>query len=75
MTNTSESDEGGPRVPVVCQDCETTTRIPLPDVADAIERHNAQLHDGDDVAKVDPAIADRIADLAASDLGLLEDDG
>jgi hypothetical protein len=73
MTNTSEPDEGTPRVPVVCPDCETTSRVPLSDVADAIERHNDQLHDGDDVAEVDPDVADRIADLVATELGLLED--
>lgn len=71
MTNTSESDT--PRVPIVCPDCETTSRVPLSDVADAIERHNDQLHDGDDVAEVDPDVADRIADLVATELGLLED--
>ncbi|ELY67557.1 hypothetical protein [Natrinema versiforme] len=74
MTTTNESDDDVPRVPVVCPACETTSRVPLSDLADAIERHNDQLHDGDDVAEVDPDIADRIADLAATDLGLLEDD-
>ncbi|QCS41889.1 hypothetical protein [Natrinema versiforme] len=75
MTNTTDADEDAPRVPVVCPACETTSRVPLSDLADAIERHNDQLHDGDDIAEVDPDIADRIADLAATDLGLLEDDG
>ncbi|WP_254524652.1 hypothetical protein [Natrinema caseinilyticum] len=74
MTNTSESDDGPPRVPIVCRDCGTTSRIPLPAVADAIDRHNDQLHDGADVAEVDPDVADRIADLAAAELGLLEDE-
>ncbi|WP_226038915.1 hypothetical protein [Natrinema sp. DC36] len=74
MTNTSESDEETPRVPVVCPDCDTTSRVPLSKLADAIDRHNEQLHDGDDVAAVDPDIADQIANLAATDLGLLEDD-
>ncbi|ELY39162.1 hypothetical protein [Natronorubrum tibetense] len=71
MTAASDSDD--PRVPIVCPDCETTSRIPLSDVADTIERHNEQLHDGEDVAAVDPDIVERIADLAATDLGLLED--
>ncbi|RZV11133.1 hypothetical protein BDK88_2369 [Natrinema hispanicum] len=73
MANTNEADEDGPRVPIVCPACETTSRIPLADVADAVERHNEQLHDGDDVAEVDPDIADQIADLVATELGLLED--
>lgn len=71
MTAASDSDD--PQVPIVCPECETTSRVPLADVADMIERHNEQLHDGSDVAAVDPDIADRIADLAATDLGLLED--
>jgi len=73
MANTTDADEDGPHVPIVCAACETTSRIPLADVADAIDRHNEQLHDGEPIAEVDPDIADRIADLAASDLGLLED--
>ncbi|MXV63330.1 hypothetical protein GS429_14900 [Natronorubrum sp. JWXQ-INN-674] len=71
MTTASESDD--PRVPIVCPDCETTSRVPLPDVAETVERHNEQLHDGDDVATVDPDIADQIADLVADELGLLEE--
>ncbi|WP_049924080.1 hypothetical protein, partial [Halopiger djelfimassiliensis] len=70
---TSDSDDDTPKVPIVCSDCETTSRVPLADVADAIERHNDQLHDGNDVAEVDPDVADRIADLVASELGLLEE--
>lgn len=73
MANTNEADEDGPRVPIVCTACETTSRIPLADVADAVDRHNEQLHDGDDVAEVDPDVADQIADLVATELGLLED--
>jgi hypothetical protein len=64
-----------PTVPIVCPACDTTTRIPLPDVADAVERHNDQLHGGESVAAVDPTVADRLADLVAEDLGLLDDDG
>jgi len=71
MTTSNDSDDT-PRVPIVCPDCETTSRVPLSDVADAIERHNDQLHDGDAVAEVDPDVADRIADLVADELGLLE---
>jgi hypothetical protein len=71
MTAGTESDDPG--VPIVCAECETTSRVPLDTVADAIERHNEQLHDGDDIAMVDPDIADQIADLVATDLGLLED--
>jgi len=60
-----------PAVPVFCEECGTTTRIPLEDVGDAIDRHNEQLHDGEEIAGVDPEIADHLADLIADDLGLL----
>lgn len=61
-----------PAVPVICPDCETTTRVALPDVADAIERHNDQLHDGEQVAEVDPDISEHLVDLVAEDLDLLD---
>lgn len=66
------SDE--PAVPIVCPDCDTTTRVPLSDVADAVDRHNENVHDGEAVAEIDPAIKDRLADLVAEDMGLLDDD-
>lgn len=62
-----------PRVPIVCDECETTSRVPLPDAADTIAKHNDQVHDGEDVAQVDPAIVRHVTDLAAEDLGLNED--
>lgn len=62
-----------PRVPVVCPECETTSRVPLTDLAETVERHNDQLHDGEDIAEVDPDVADHIADLIATELGLLDD--
>ena len=68
----SDSDDD-PRVPIICPNCETTSRVALSDVAETIERHNEQLHDGDDVAHVDPDVADHLADMIATDLGLLED--
>ena len=71
MTTANADDD--PRVPIVCPECDTSSRIPLPDVADAVARHNDRLHDGEDVARVDPDIVEHIADLAATDLGLLED--
>jgi hypothetical protein len=64
-----------PTVPIVCPACDTTTRVPLPDVADAVERHNESVHDGEEVATIDPAIKDRLADLVAEDMGLLDDEG
>lgn len=64
------SDEE-PRVPVVCPDCGSESEVPLSDLADAVERHNDNLHDGDDVAHVDPAVVDELTDMVAEDLGLL----
>jgi hypothetical protein len=63
------SDEP-PAVPVVCEACGTETRVPLPEVGDALDRHNERQHDGEAVAEVDPAVKERIADLAAEGLGL-----
>lgn len=68
-------DAGGPRVPIVCSECETTTAVPVAEVGEALARHNDRLHDGRTVAEVDPAIRERVADLAAADLGLTAEDG
>lgn len=67
----TDSDEE-PRVPIVCDDCETTSRVPLSDAAETIAKHNEQLHDGDDIAQIDPDIVSHVTDLAAEDLGLSE---
>lgn len=65
------SDQSEPRVPIVCSACGTETRVPLAELAETIDRHNEQQHDGDDVAEVDPELADQLADLVAEELGLL----
>lgn len=69
----SDNADGVPMVPVVCSACETETEIALDEVAETIERHNDQLHDGRAVAEVDPAVADHVADLVAEELGLLDE--
>lgn len=66
----AESD-GEPTVPIRCEDCGTETRLPLSEVGETLERHNEQRHDGEEIAQVDPAIADQLADLVAEDLDLL----
>ncbi|WP_246985575.1 hypothetical protein [Halorientalis marina] len=67
----TEADDD-PAVPVHCPECETTTRVPISDLATAIERHNENLHDGEECARVDPDVADELADIVAEELGLLE---
>jgi hypothetical protein len=67
----TEADDD-PAVPVHCPECETTTRVPISDLATAIEQHNDNLHDGEDCARVDPDVADQLADIVAEELGLLE---
>ena len=62
-----------PAVPIVCVDCDTTSRIPLSEVAEAIARHNDRLHDGESIAEVDPALKDNIADMVAEDMNLFEE--
>jgi hypothetical protein len=58
---------------VVCPECETTTRVALTDLEDALDRHNERLHDGESVAEVDPDLAEELADMVAQDLGLLSE--
>lgn len=60
-----------PEVPIACPECGTESRIPFSEVAEKLERHNEQLHDGREVARVDPEIAEQLADLVAEELGLL----
>jgi hypothetical protein len=70
----SDESEADPRVPVVCEECGTTTRVPLGDLADAVDRHNEQMHDGEAVAGVDPDVRDQVLDLVAEELGLLDEE-
>ena len=65
------TDDDQPAVPIHCPECETTGRVALSDVAERVERHNERLHDGEEVAGVDPDLADQLADLVAEDMGLL----
>lgn len=58
---------------MVCPECDTETSVALSDLEAAIDRHNDQLHDGDEVAQIDPAVADHVLDLAAEDMGLYDD--
>jgi hypothetical protein len=62
----SETDDVD--VPVVCPECGTETRVALDDLAETVEQHNDRLHDGEDVASVDPDLADQLLDLVADDL-------
>ena len=66
------TDDELPEIPIVCPDCGTDSRIPFPDVEEAIENHNERLHDGEAVASVDPDVFDHLADHVAADLGLLD---
>ena len=63
-----------PGVPIVCEECGTEARVPLDELAERLEKHNETRHDGAEHARVDPTVADRLADLVAEDMGLLEDD-
>mgnify|MGYP000114965341 CR=1 FL=1 len=65
------SDEELPDIPVICEDCDTRTKVSFDEVEAAVERHNEQQHDGESVAQVDPAVMEVLADRVAEDLGLL----
>jgi hypothetical protein len=67
---TADTDE--PEVPIVCEECGTEAAIPLSTVGEMLETHNQNQHDGEQCAQVDPALADRIQNLVAEDMGLLE---
>ncbi|MGQ4555969.1 hypothetical protein [Halobellus sp. GM3] len=68
----ADEDADEPTVPIVCEACETTSRVPLSTLRESIERHNEQRHDGEDIARVDPVLADALADAVAADLGLYD---
>jgi hypothetical protein len=68
----SDEGEADPEVPVVCDECGTTTRVPLADLVETVERHNDQVHGGEDVAEVDPAVRERLVDLVAEELGVVD---
>ncbi|WP_138005335.1 hypothetical protein [Halalkalirubrum salinum] len=70
---TTQADDE-PQVPIVCEECGTDTRVPLSELADTLDRHNERAHDGEQIAVVDPAITEHIADLAAEDLGLFDEE-
>ena len=61
-------DDETPALPIVCETCGTTTRVPLDEAAETVERHNERLHDGQEEATIDPELLDRIHDLAAADM-------
>jgi hypothetical protein len=70
----SSEDDTPTEVPIVCPECGTETRIPLDDVADVLQRHNEQLHDGEEIAEVDPAVRAHLTDMVARGLGLVDDE-
>lgn len=59
-----------PTVTIECPDCGTHASVPLPDAADRLDRHNESVHDGEHVARLDPVVADRLADILAEEMGL-----
>jgi len=65
------ADEELPDIPIVCETCGTRSKIPFDDVEATVERHNEQRHDGEEMAQVDPAVMELLADRVAEDIGLL----
>ena len=59
-----------PDVPIVCEACETESTVSIGAVEEVLERHNREVHDGDQVAEIDPAVKDRLQDLLAEEMGL-----
>lgn len=70
MSEEDDSDGDATKVRVVCPACDTETQAAISDVMGVVERHNEAVHDGEDVATVDPAVKEALAGLVAKDLGL-----
>jgi hypothetical protein len=66
------TERDDPEVPVLCPECDTETRVPLSNLAETLDRHNENRHNGRECAQVDPDLADKLQDLVAEDMGLLE---
>ncbi|MFB6113513.1 MAG: hypothetical protein ABEJ58_05350 [Halodesulfurarchaeum sp.] len=67
----STGDDEIPTVRLTCPECGTDASVPITEVADRIDRHNQSIHDGEDVARIDPDVADHLLDLIAEDMGIL----
>jgi len=67
-------DTDEPTVPIVCEACGTRSRVALDDLRASLDNHNDHRHDGEEVAQVDPALSDALADQVAADLGLYDSD-
>ena len=67
-------DSDDPTVPIVCSACDTTSRVPLSELRESLDAHNEKRHGGEEIAQVDPVLADALADAVADDLGLFEED-
>jgi hypothetical protein len=46
--------------------------VTISEANEGVESHNDRLYDGEDVARIDPAIKEELADLVAKDLDLLD---
>jgi len=68
------TDDNEPEVPIICEACGTETTVPLSELETQLTRHNETRHDGEEHARVDPALKSQLQDLVAKDLGLLEED-
>lgn len=65
-------DTDDPMVPIVCAACDTETRVPLSGLAEKLDTHNQNRHDGEECAQVDPVLKSQLQDLIAKDIGLLD---
>lgn len=69
----SGNSEDAPQVTIECPECGTESKVALSDAADRLDSHNERVHDGEAVARLDPVVADRLADILAEEMGILED--
>ncbi|MFB6133226.1 MAG: hypothetical protein ABEJ44_07490 [Halanaeroarchaeum sp.] len=69
----SKDSADAPQVTIECPECGTESKVPLPEAADRLDSHNERVHEGEDVARLDPVVADRLADILAEEMGILGD--
>lgn len=59
-----------PDIPIICEECGTESTVSFSSVESVLERHNEQVHGGEAVAEIDPAVKSRLQDLLAEELEL-----
>lgn len=68
----SGHEDDSPRVPIVCQECDTESMVPFSAIEETIDSHNERMHDGESIAEIEPSVRSRLQDVLAEEMGLLD---